>query len=226
MNYKTIGLNDKLRSDKGVAGSANDWQSSIYQDTHREQSPYTPPVQINKGTMTVTAGGIVDFQNAEGSTIFTYNASSGAIAITSNVEITGNFLVNGTSSTGTVSGTAGSFTSLNATNGTITNLKATTGTVSSYFTIGEILMNSNSSNKIREYFGLGLALADSGGANAVRIQNSNLTDLIQMSSKGGITFVPQGLPASPDTGQVVYYNNDNKLKVWNGSAWETISSST
>lgn len=225
MNYQ--GLNDQLRPENSIAGRKREWKSDVWVDSQRGKSAYTPPVQINKGTMQVSAGGIVDFQDADGVTIFTYDASSGAIAITGDVEITGDFTLNGTTSTGTISSTYGTFSDLSV--GTMTAMERGSAVwinVSGTAVINEILMASNNDNKIRENNGLGLALADKVGAHAVRIQNSDLTDLVQFNTKGGMTLIPQAAPGTPDTGQVYYDSTANKLIFYNGGAWETVTSST
>ena len=67
-----------------------------------------------------------------------------------------------------------------------------------------------------------LALADKTGVQSVRIQNSDLTDLLQFQSKGGIRFLEQSTPSSPDKGLLFYDTSDAKFKAWNGGEWKVI----
>jgi hypothetical protein len=47
----------------------------------------------------------------------------------------------------------------------------------------------------------------------------------KLEVNGAIRYTPMSAPSSPQEGTVYYDSTAKKLKVYNGSAWETISSS-
>jgi hypothetical protein len=47
----------------------------------------------------------------------------------------------------------------------------------------------------------------------------------KLEVNGAIKYAPMSAPSNPTAGTVYYDSSENKLKVYNGSAWETISSS-
>ena len=49
-------------------------------------------------------------------------------------------------------------------------------------------------------------------------------DIVMPSAFVAPRLVTTALPAAPQTGTVFYDSTTNKLKVWTGSAYETISS--
>jgi len=225
-DYSDIGLDPRLKKANAIGSKEREWQSEYSQDAHVEKGPYANPTMISQGTISTTLGGIVDFKDEGGTTVFTYNPATRVISITGNLSISGTANFGTAVTTGTINASYGTITSARfGTINEITRGSATWINVSGTAVINEILMASNNDNKIREFYGLGLALGDNVGVNAVRIQNFNLSDLVQFSSKGGITLVPQSSIGTPDEGQLYYDSDDNKLKFWNGSAWETITSS-
>jgi hypothetical protein len=226
MKDYTEDLNDKLRKKDSIGSKSRNYQTAYQADIEVEKTPYMNPTQISKGTISTTLGGIVDFKDEGGTTVFTYNPVSRVITITGNVSITGTANFGTSVTTGTISATFGTFSgginSGTSNFGTINFSHGTAGTVYA----GEYQMTGNVGNKIREFFGLGLVNADKVGANAVRIQNSDLTDMVQFNSKGGMTLVPQAAIGTPDEGQMYYDSGANKMRFYNGSGWEEITSGT
>src|SRR3990167_6409842 len=90
-DYTDIGLSSHLVKAESPAGRDRKWQTDFEQDASVEKGPYAKPTEIQKGTTNITYGGIINFQDASGSTILTYLPSTGAITITSNVNVSGVF---------------------------------------------------------------------------------------------------------------------------------------
>jgi len=89
---------------------------------------------------------------------------------------------------------------------------------------GGFTYKSNTANRLFEGYGHLFRLADNVGTHAVRMQDSNSYEFAYFPSDGGLVLVPQGVPSSPQEGQVYYDSAANKLKLYTGAGWETITS--
>ena len=95
-SYAKLGLNNQLRPVKALSGAERPWTSDFQQDAQMEKGPYANPNEIQKGTTTVTAGGIFSLKDTSGSTGFTYSPATGVISINRNISQSGDINQTGT----------------------------------------------------------------------------------------------------------------------------------
>lgn len=88
-DYKNLGLDGKFKALNGIASQDRNWQSDFNQDAKMEKGPYANPTVISKGEIETTAGGLVNFKDEGGTSVFTYNPVTRAITITGAITING-----------------------------------------------------------------------------------------------------------------------------------------
>jgi hypothetical protein len=72
---------------------------------------------------------------------------------------------------------------------------------------------------------LGLRAASTGYRGLEIYQSASSTPTFSIYGGGAFTTAPQAEPASPEEGMIYYDSTANKLMFYNGSAWETVTSS-
>jgi len=92
LDYKDIGLDSNLQKMGGLASSDRGWEGAFSQDAKLEKSPYANPTQINKGKFDVTGGGTLSIKDKTGgTTLLTFDPSSGSATLRGDFNHTGNY---------------------------------------------------------------------------------------------------------------------------------------
>jgi len=91
-SYTDVGLTDKLKPVNSIAGRPSDFQNALAYNITQEPTPYLhrSSVMNRRGTVITNLGAIVDFKDTTGGTsLFTYNATTGAITLNAPVTFNG-----------------------------------------------------------------------------------------------------------------------------------------
>jgi len=128
-SYTNLGLDEQLRAKSGVASEPREWQSEFSQDVNVEKGPYSNPTLINKGTVTITGGGVLTVKDSTGgTTLLTINPTTGEVTVAGTLTIT-QTLSGGTINTARIiGGTAGTVQVIGGTVGTSMLAGGTLGT--------------------------------------------------------------------------------------------------
>ena len=103
----------------------------------------------------------------------------------------------------------------------------TLGSIDAYSTTYNLGSADDIANGIRLFASGagGLSLRASNASATIRIYTGS-TERVRVKSQGQMRFVPLASdPSGAEAGDVYYNSTTNKLKVYNGTAWETITSS-
>ncbi len=92
-DYKNLGIDAKFRAVNGIASQEREWQSDFDQDAKMEKGPYANPTVVQKGIFETTLGGLVNFKDQGGTSVFTYSPATRAITINASLDITGGTVV-------------------------------------------------------------------------------------------------------------------------------------
>jgi hypothetical protein len=100
------------------------------------------------------------------------------------------------------------------------------GSLDAYSTTYNVGSADDTANGIRLFAGGagGLSLRASNASATIRIYTGS-TERVRVKSTGQMRFVPLASdPSGAQAGDVYYNSTTNKLKVYNGTTWETITS--
>jgi hypothetical protein len=194
-----------MRKADSLQARERGYTSVFQQKVTNDPDPYAPPTLISKGTVSTTLGGLVDLiDKSGGTTLFTYDPSTGVVQINGQLSLNANLRLGSTTvidaplvltQGGTVINSPLLFESSNNGNGYI-SMKNSSGQerialgISAngfgFGTIDQIFFKGNTNNGLFEFFGPSALLADSAGVHGFNIYNSDGNLLWKFASNGEV----------------------------------------
>jgi hypothetical protein len=244
-----LDVNGTARVSDNLTVSKNQNSTTIINITNTTSGSSSVPVLIltsdassgvssfGKYSSATTPNKIINIRDA-----YLYNSTAGDISILNDVA-TGNikFAAGGSSTAHLTLHNTGNLALRSTIPTTLSSVNAFTfigqsGAISAATTGNDLtLLNNgyfNGTNNVYKNNGISSALAFDSSGNIILLNATSgtagnaitYTERMRIKANGSVRYIPMATPASSESGDVYYDSTLNKLRVYNGTSWETITS--